>query len=249
MHSWFTYCVDPEAFQNARSLKDFIGYLRKQSNDPSALVPYRETNRFLDYDDEGDLTSKILAPRYFGAGFEAFAETFLQVFGHEFNLADVASLDSDDQDIEDTGYDITAVTAKKKTYKGMIIKQAQTGSPVFCQAKATLNPTKEFTTNDGSRIMNFYGNAQGMARMQGCAYQARYLLITSGKGLHYKLDQNTQKDIEVINFSKIDRMVKDNPIFWNPFRENLGLAVLQFQFRQDPEFECIVQQTTVQKKG
>lgn len=248
IHSWFHYCVDPGAFERCRTLAQFIGVLRKQSNRDEALVPYRERVRLEDLDDDDEFVGALKAPRYFGAGFEAFSETFLRTFAHDYNLAEVISQDSVGEDVEDTGYDISAVSAKEKLYRGVINKRANTGSPVYIQVKGTLNPTRLFTTNDGSRIMNFYGNAQGQARSVGMAYQARYLLITSAKGLHYKLEANTQKDIEVINFSAIDRRVKNNPIFWNAFRDNLGLTLLPLSGRQDPEHECIMEEIQTEQE-
>ncbi len=242
MHSWFQYCIDPDVYDKCRTLKDFIAVLRKQSNTDEALIPYRESVRFDDYDEDGDFIGKLKAPRYFGAGFEAFSEVFLNVFDNDYNLTEVHSQDGVDIDIEDTGYDITAVTAKDKLYRGTINKKATTGSPVYIQVKGTFNPTKEFMTNDGSRIMNFYANSQGHARMVGKAYQARYILITSAKGLHWKLEKNTQKDIEVINFTHITKRVKENPLFWNQFRAGLGLKELPFSSRWDPEFESVMQE-------
>lgn len=238
MHSWFQYCTDNSAYEKCRTLKDFIATLRKQSNTDPAVIPYRETVRLDDYNDDGEFVGKLKAPRYFGAGFEAFTEVLLDVFGHEFNLAQVQALDSTDADLEDTGYDLTAVSIKRKRYRG-IKRQAETGSPVYIQVKATFNATKEFMTNDGSRIMNFFANAQGEAGRQGMYYQARYVLVTSGKGLHYKLDKNTQKAIEVLNYTKIGKLVNDNPLFWNAFRARLGLSELAFVSRKDPEAECL----------
>ena len=246
MHSWFGYCVDPSAYDRCRTLSQFVAALRKQSNTSEARIPYRESVKV---EDDEEVRAAIQAPRYFGAGFEAFSETFLTVFDHEFNLAGVRSLDSEEEDQEDTGYDIEAVSAREKVYRGMINKRAQPGSPVFVQVKAALNPTRLFTTNDGSRIMNFYGNAQGVARMTGAAYQARYILITSAAGLHYKLEANTHKDIEVINFNKINKMIRNNPLFWNPFRERLGLGALALNNRADPEFECLEQELAKEKSG
>ena len=105
MHSWFQYCVDPDVYDKCRTLKDFIAVLRKQSNTDEALIPYRESVRFDDYDEDGDFIGKLKAPRYFGAGFEAFSEVFLNVFDNDYNLTEVHSQDGVDIDIEDTGYE------------------------------------------------------------------------------------------------------------------------------------------------
>lgn len=241
MHSWFGYCTDASAYERCRNLNQFVKALHSQSNTEAAQIPYRETVRW-DQDHDTETQSLIGAPRYFGAGFEAFAETFLTVFDDHFNLSEVRSVDSAQEDQEDTGYDITAVSAREKLYRGMINKRVQQGSPVYVQVKGALNPTRQFTTNDGSRIMNFYANAQSVARMTGKAYQARYLLFTSAQGLHYKLEANTHKDIEVIGHARINKMIRNNPLFWNPFRKQLGLAPLAMNSRSDPEFECLAQE-------
>ena len=56
-----------------------------------------------------------------------------------------------------------------------------------------------------------------MARLNGCAYSTRYILFTTGKGLHWKLEQNTCDDIEVVNYQKISKKIDNNIIFWNEF--------------------------------
>ena len=91
-------------------------------------------------------------------------------------------------------------------------------------------------TNDGSRIMNFYANAQGRARMLGEAYKARFVLFTTGKGLHYKLEKNTFSEIEVINYNAIDKRINNNPFFWNVLYAKLGLPEIPINSPKDPEF-------------
>jgi hypothetical protein len=236
MHSWFKYCVDPSPYGKVTSLRKFIETLRKQSNTDVAVVPYRESVRLTDYDEDGEFIGKIKAPRYFGAGVEALAETFFEVFGSEFNLQGYKSQDSIDVDLEDTGYDAVAYTAKEKKYGKKIRKICQPGNHIYVQIKGVLNPTKEFMTNDGSRIMNFYANAQGRARMMGEAYKARFVLFTTGKGLHYKLENNTFQEIEVINFNTIEKRINGNPFFWNALFNKLSLPEIVIEFPKDPEW-------------
>lgn len=236
MHSWYKYCTDAAAFHKVRTLRKFIEVLRKQSNTDSALIPYRENVSLSAYDEDGEFVGKIKAPRYFGAGIEALSETFFEVFGSEFNLQGYRSQDTVDADLEDTGYDAIAYTAKEKKYGKVIRKICQSGNLVFVQVKGVLNPTKEFMTNDGSRIMNFYANAQGRARMLGEAYKARFILFTTGKGLHYKLENNTFSEIEVINYSAIEKRISNNPFFWNALYNKLGLDEVQIDAPKDPEF-------------
>lgn len=236
MHSWYKYCIDASVFHNVTTLRKFIEVLRKQSNTDAAIVPYRENIALSSYDEDGEFVGKIKAPRYFGAGVEALAETFFEVFGSEFNLQGYKSQDTVDDDLEDTGYDAVAYTAKEKRYGKIIGKICQPGNHIYVQIKGVLNPTKEFTTNDGSRIMNFYGNAGGHACMIGERYKARFVLFTTGKGLHYKLEQNTWSEIEVINYTAIERKINNNPFFWNSLYSKLGLSELQINAPKDPEF-------------
>lgn len=236
MHSWYKYCIDAPVFHNVTTLRKFIEVLRKQSNTDAAIVPYRESIALSSYDEDGEFVGKIKAPRYFGAGVEALAETFFEVFGSEFNLQGYKSQDTVEDDLEDTGYDAIAYNAKEKRHGKIIGKISEPGNHIYVQIKGVLNPTKEFTTNDGSRIMNFYGNAGGHATMIGERYKARFVLFTTGKGLHYKLEKNTFSEIEVVNYNAIERKINNNPFFWNSLYSKLGLAELQINAPKDPEF-------------
>lgn len=237
-HSFFKYCIDPTVFDNCTTLRQFLQQLKKQSNDDDAKVPYREDLKSNQIEDD-DLKT-IKAPRYFGAGVEALAEVFFETFGlSDYNLGNYLSQDTIEEDLEDTGYDATAVTAKEKKYGKKIPKLAFQGSPVYVQVKGSLNPTKEHTTNDGSRITNFHNNAQVIARMNGCAYSTRYILFTTSKGLHWKLEQNTCDDIEVVNHQKISKKIDNNIIFWNEFRDKIGLLPLPIISHKDVEWETM----------
>lgn len=240
-HSFFKYCINPDDFNTVTTLKQFLQVLKKQSNDEQAKVPYREDLKS-NQNEEDDLKT-IKAPRYFGAGVESLAETFFEVFGmSDYNLGNYISQDTIKEDLEDTGYDAVAVTAKQKTYGKKLRKICGPGAPIWIQIKGSLNPTKEHTTNDGSRIMNFFANAQVNARMLGVADSMRCILFTTAKGLHYKLDDNTLGDIEVVGYKKISKQIDDNILFWNEFRNKIGLPLLDIKPTQDPAF------LTMQKK-
>jgi|VirMetMinimDraft_7_1064189.scaffolds.fasta_scaffold02693_8 hypothetical protein len=236
-HSWFKYCIDTTAFDKIQKLDKFLLALKKQSNNIDALIPYREDLRMSHTDEDN---KSIKAPRYFGAGVEALSEVFFETFGlSDYNLGSYISMDTIDEDLEDTGYDATANTSQEKSYGKRIRKISKSGSPVYLQVKGSLNPTKEHTTNDGSRVMNFFGNAQGHARMSGQGCFARYILFTTAKGLHYKLEANTFGDIEVINYKKISKKINGNPFFWNEFRKKLGIMPLLINGPKDPEWETM----------
>ena len=247
MHSWYKYCIDANVYHEVMTLRKFIEVLRKQSNTDEAIIPYRENVSLSSYDEDGEFAGKIKAPRYFGAGIEALAETFFEMFGAEYSLAGYKSQDSVDEDLEDTGYDAIAYTSKEKRFlKGADIhKICRPGNRIYIQIKGVLNPAKEFMTNDGSRIMNFYANAQGHCRMMGEANSARFVLFTTGKGLHYKLEKNTFKEIEVINYNAIDKRIKDNPFFWNALYTKLGLPEIRIVGPKDPEFVSMEEQLKI----
>ena len=226
LHSWFTLCTDPDAFQKVEKLTDFVKVSRTQSNKSEALQAYSESVRYEDYDEDGEFTGSLMAPKYFGACIEALAEVFFDTQGIRYNVAGYQSTDTMTEDQEDTGFDGTAFTNKAFEHKSWVAtKNIKPGNPVFVQIKGVLNPKKEFMTNDGSRIMNFYGNAGGKATQLRQRYTSRFILFTNAKGLHWKLNDNTFQEIEVINGTKIRKLVDNNPFFWNEFKQRLGLTV------------------------
>lgn len=235
-HSFFKYCIDPGAFENVNTLRKFLEVLKKQSNLEEAKIPYRED---LNKAEDEEFKS-IKSPRYFGAGVESLAEVFFVVFGMSFyNIGNYRSQDTIELDLEDIGYDATAVTAKEKKYGKIIEKIAYSGSPVYIQVKGSLNPTKEHMTNDSSRIPNFVMSSAMDATAKGHAYSARYILFTTAKGIHYKLDTNSKGQIEVIGFKDISRKVDNNIIFWNEFRAEIGLSQLDVNGPLDVEYQTM----------
>lgn len=235
-HSWFTLCIDPDAYLKVQKLTDFVKISRTQSNKSEALAAYSESVRYEDYDEDGEFMGSLMAPKYFGACIEALAEVFFDTQGIRYNVGGYQSTDTMTDDQEDTGFDGTAFTSKAFEHKSWVAtKNIKPGNPVFVQIKGTLNPKKEFMTNDGSRIMNFYGNAGGKATQLRQRYTSRFILFTNAKGLHWKLDNNTFKEIEVINGPKIRKIVDNNPFFWNEFKLRLGLKVKMPKGPQDHE--------------
>jgi hypothetical protein len=237
-HSFFKYCIDPTVFDNCTTLREFLQQLKKQSNDDKAKVPYREDLKANQTEDD-DLKT-IKAPRYFGAGVEALAEVFFETFGlSDYNLGNYLSQDTIEEDLEDIGYDATAITAKEKKYGKVIEKLVPAMSPVYIQVKGVLNPTKEHTTRDGSYISNFIMASVMDAMSKGQCYSARYVLFTTGKGVHYKLDNNSKKCLEVVGYQKISKKIDNNIIFWNEFRDKIGLPALSIIGHKDVEWETM----------
>lgn len=244
MHSFSRYCFDKEAIANSKTLKNFMAVLFKQSNQPEALIPYHEHNANKNATDEDEL--KIKAPKYFGAGGEFLSEVYFKTFGHHYNVNGAIYVDDAEHSGNDGGVDATGASSKKELYKlGSIQTLTKPGSPVYIQVKTALNPNREFTTNDGSRIMNFYGHGQGLARVSGCNNTARFLLWTTGKGLHWKLNDNTMKQIEVINFKEISKKIDNNPVFWNNVREAFGLPLVEISCEADAEFISMMEEISL----
>jgi hypothetical protein len=235
-HSFKVYCIDPSVLLAKPNLDNYLKVLKSQANDPLALIPY--------HDNTPDSDQKIQAPRYFGAGGEFLAHCFFEFFGNDYNLFDVESNDNDDRELNDGGVDITAKTIKTKIYKQLCYTKAIAGSPVYIQVKTPTNRMREFMTNDGSNIMNFYGHAQGLARQAGQSFYSRYILFTTGKSLHWKLNSNTQGMITVVNYNEIKRKIDNNEVFFNYMRDKFNLPLAKVEFcKKDPVFESILSES------
>jgi hypothetical protein len=233
MHSFYQYVIDAEALVKSQTLKGFNKELARQANTDEAVAKYQVLNRLID-EDYGQFRS----PLYYGGGVEFLAESYLDFFDSNYNLKEIVSMDDWDNPQRDRGSDHHAVSAKKEKYKtqGVI---SQPGSPVRIQTKGTLNSTKEHMTNDGSRIMNFVGSSLAEACKSQTAYSMRLILFTLGKGLHYRLEDNIFKKIEVINSSEISKKIDKNPFFWNHMRKRFGLPILDIAYPKDPEGNAI----------
>lgn len=240
-HSFCKFCIDKEGLVAKETLKGFMDALLKQSNKDEALIPYHDQKS-----DEED-GKIILAPSYFGAGGEYLSECFFEVYGSDYNLVGIKSYDDEEVKRTDGGVDQEARSRKDKIYKDRLNTKAKPNSPVYIQVKTAVNPTKEFTTNDGSRIMNFFGHAQGLARAKGTSYSARYILFTTGDRLHWVLERNTLKMIEVVNYRAIKKHVDGDRVFWNHVRKKFGLPVLDLPAPiMDPEYKSILAEIDVE---
>jgi hypothetical protein len=234
MHSFGKYCIDPDSLVKAETLKGFLTALKRQSGKDEALIPYHDQ---IPLDDDGVV---IRAPGYYGAGGEFLAETFFDVWGLAYNLAGITSTDDLERHTTDGGVDHLARSVTIKIYREHLDTKAQPGSPVYIQTKTTNNATRVYTTNDGSRIMNFFGHAQALARSQGTSLSARYIVFTTGKGLGWQLERNTLGLIQVVAHNEIRRRVDSNRIFWNRMRERFGLPAVDLPAPPlDPEYRAI----------
>lgn len=232
MHLFAKNPIDPEVLLEKSSLKEFVKRSRLIACSLEAKK-YYEGSSYKDY--EGD---NNMSPAYFGNAIEFLAENFFEQFGVLFNLHGVESTSDWDSTEIDSGIDHTAFTLQPKKYGKAIA--AEPNAPVFIQTKGTLRKDKMFTANDGSRIPNFMTYAQSQARIQGFAYQTRYILFTTGKGIHYRLDQMSGNSIEVINFNKIAKLIDGNEVFFNQMREALGVKQNNVVGRIDGEAQVFL---------
>ena len=216
MHSFAKQAPHRGNLLTKNTLKDFVRVARKLSETKEAIKVY-EVGQYKDMlDINGNVVPGSWSPHYFGAAVEFLCETYFEVFGAEYNLGNVRSTDSYEDSESDTGVDHYAESLMHKKTKG------------------TLDPRKEFTTNDGARLPNFYMNAQAQALEDGAAYTARYILFTTGKGLHYKLDANSGGMTEVVGFSEIKRHVDGNTVFWNAMRKKAKVKQQKVTAPVDP---------------
>ena len=233
MHSFHKYVVNAKALVKTNTLRGFNKELARQSNTDEAVAKYQVLSGVSEED-----YSQFRSPLYYGGGVEFLAESYFSFFGSDYNLIDLKSVDDWDHPERDRGSDHKAVSQKKMKYKGPNII-TEPASPVRIQTKGTLNPLKEHKTNDGSRIMNFVASALAEACKSGSAYQTRLILFTLGKGLHYRLEENTYRKIEVVNNKEIARKIDNNPFFWNHVRERFGLPKQKIYPTKDPEGKAI----------
>jgi hypothetical protein len=83
-------------------------------------------------------------------------------------------------------------------------------------------------------------NAMSSAIIGGKAYQARYIVFTTGAGLHYSLDKMSNNLLEVIGYRKIRALVNDDMVFLNILRDSVGLVSFPATIsRVDPEYTII----------
>jgi hypothetical protein len=176
----------------------------------------------VDFDNYKDYGSDQSCPTYFGMCVEWLAGHFLNHYGHLFNIKEVHMNDCEDNTTEDYGIDGIGVSVKEKM-DPRTGRKILKGSPVYIQVKGTLNKTKEHKPNDGSRLPNFGMNAISSAIIEGKAYQARYIVFTTGAGLHYSLDKMSNNLLEVIGYRKIKALINDDMVFLNILRNSVGL--------------------------
>lgn len=222
------YCLDWEDILSDSNIDNMQKRVVEQARTEEAkrrvdLANYKEAYEEDDF-----------APMYFGSFVEWYAQHFLNHFGYNWDLHSVNMLDCEGGTQSDLGVDGEAMTTKARPNKKSLIAP-RANSKVYIQVKGCLNPTKVHKANDGTRLPNFMTNAMSQAITNGEAYQARYVLFTTGDSIHYTLDQMSNGLMEVINIKKIRKLTKGNVHFLNILREAAGLKALDIPPQMDEE--------------
>lgn len=241
MHIFNKYSVDPTKLLERANLKSYVVRAREIAETPEAIFQW-QVGQYKDYEVEGSWS-----PKYFGSAIEFLAECYFEYFGALYNIQGIRSTDDEDVSVKETdrGVDHFASTMTKKIgVKGhrrdTSGRIAEVGSPVYIQTKGTLNFRKEFKTNDGARLPNFFMHAYGEAIRSGAAYQARYILFTTGKSVHDILYENSGHMLEVVNFSEISKKIDGNEDFFNSMRRKLEVGeAVRAQAKRDAEYIAI----------
>jgi len=207
-------CVDFESFLAKPSLKYMLKTALEQSK--TKLAKERtDPVHVEEYEDPQE------CPLYFGLAFEWIAFHFLQHYGSKWNITSPVMTMSIGSTEKDVGIDGVAVTPSiVKRYRGEAPPVAN--SPVYIQAKATMNAAKVYTPNDGSRLGNFFSTAQCRANRERKAQSARYLVIHTGKGLSYHFDDYADRKIQ-IGYKDITDLMDGDYGFINIMRASVGL--------------------------
>lgn len=238
MHSFAKKAPHAGALLKGNTLSSFMAASIRCSNTVEAIEVF-EVGSYKDYGLlDGGMPTRW-SPKYFGGSIEFLAETFFEEFGAAFNMGSIVSTDDFESTETDGGVDHVAKSLVGKKMSSGI--NAQPNAPVFIQTKGVTNPKYIFKTNDGARLPNFFMNARAKATKTGHAYQARYVLFTTGKGIHHVLDNNSGNVLEVIGYKKIKSFVDNNVAFWDRMRSKMGVdqQLTSVLSSPDVEFELI----------
>jgi hypothetical protein len=231
-HIFTNHCVDFEPILQSANLDAMLKVAYKQSTTQLARMRVDFAN-YKDYDTDQ------WCPIYFGMFGEWLCQHVLTHYGHIFNIESVTMTDSEGSNTQDYGVDGVGLTVKDKVMKSTG-RKATKGSPVYIQVKSTMNKTKEYTPNDGSRLPNFGMNAMSSAITGGYAYQARYIVFTTGRGLHYSLQTMCNNMFEVIDYKQIRALINNDAVFLNYLRNSVGLLPFDVNLSPpDPEAQLI----------
>jgi hypothetical protein len=220
-HVFENVCINFEEILIKPDIKHMLRVVKEQAKTTEAKKRTDIANADKYSDDEG-------SPKYFGMFVEWYAQEYLNHFGYLYNIANVNMLDVVGGNTEDLGVDGEGVTmTTRKTSTRSTISHTQ-GGRVYIQVKGTTNHNKEHQANDGSRLPNFATHAMSSAISGAAAYSSRYVLFTTGKGVHYKLKAMWCNLVEVIGIHDIDKLASKNVEFLNRLRDRVGLNKIEY---------------------
>jgi hypothetical protein len=228
-HIFVNLCVDFDELLKEADIDKMLKEAAKQSKTEEAKIR-ASFSTYKDYAVDEQ------CPMYFGMFTEWLAWHFLNHYGHLFNVQNMEMTASVGTANADYGIDGQGMSVKiqKMASSG---RQAVSCSPVYLQVKGTLNKTKLYAPNDGSRLTNFSTYAMSSAIKSGYAYQSRYIIFTTGAGIHYTLDAMSNNMFEVIDYKKIKTLLNNDTVFLNKLRESVGLVKFPVKPSQvDAEF-------------
>ena len=182
-HIFVHRCIDFNKLLKETKLSKMIKVAHEQSKTDEAKKRVN-FSKYKEYDNNNTESD----PVYFGMFTEWLAWHFLNHYGHVFNVQGMELTASIGNSEEDYGVDGRGICVKEQKMRSTS-RKAVKNSPVYLQVKGTMNRNKEYTPNDGSRLPNFATNAMSDAIRSGHAYQARYILFTTGKGIHFSLEK------------------------------------------------------------
>jgi hypothetical protein len=241
-HVFTARCVDFEPILAEASIRKMLKVVFEQSKT-------EEAKKRVDFANYKDYDTDEFCPIYFGMFVEWLAWHFLNHYGHVFNIQEVEMTASIGASEKDYGIDGRGLSVKDQSMNNTGRKCAN-GSPVYVQVKGTMNSRKEYQANDGSRLTNFATNAMSDSIRSGYAYQARYLLFTTGQGIHFSLEEMTNKMFEIVNFKVIKRLIDKDTAFLNRMRISVGLTPFLLELSdQDPEAQFIQNLTKKSKNA
>jgi hypothetical protein len=219
-------CINFDQLLSTPDLKQMLKVLDKQSQDKEAKKRTDPIKAPLYEESEK-------CPLYFGLGFEWLAYHFLVQYGKYWNISPLRMVMSIGSTEKDVGVDGEGIThAKIGNFVGT---KPTPGSPVYLQMKATLDPTKEYTPNDGSRLGNFFAAAQCKAARAKKSQTARYVVMHTGSKLSYHFN-NYAPNVEEINFKDISQKMDGDYGFLNYLRAEVGLdPIAQPECAEDVE--------------
>ena len=221
-HIFQNHCVDFEEILDPTNwtIGKCLDRMLRAAHDQSKTEEAKLRVDFVNYKDYGQDQS---CPIYFGMFTEWLAWHFFNHYGRLFNVEGCEMMASEGNLEQDLGTD-GRMRSIKRQLMSKTFRKAEKGSPVYLQVKGTMNKTKVYTANDGSRLPNFGTNAMSDAIKTGYAFQARYIVFTTGDSIHYTLDSMSNGMLEIVCYKDIKACIDMDWVFLNRLRSSVGLT-------------------------